>query len=369
MLNFYLYLFVSLGWAAVVVARVRRIQRLRMSWMYPALLLGVFVALKYGVYRQFTSLSLSYVCSTLLLAALVVGNPPRILGAVWFWRMYFVGLAGLMGTYIYLALGSQLERKQILYDANTEMLSLLVLSFPLMMARSKKRFRIPLYLLPLLGLFVWLTLSRTGFAVLIFLLLSTLPPIAWLFRSRVIAGTVAVAAVALSFLLPLYNSSGERQDVSKRLVSVADGSFEERQLLVIEGLNLWTQDSTTLLIGVPVSHLMDLGTANAMHNGYLELLVSTGLIGFAAFGGFLVLFAQKYLTRSTTPLFLGFLLATGFSVLLLNSMIFFLFVSFFVGRPNFGRLRILPRISKNRPARPAPFPGLAVSARGSRAPR
>jgi len=366
MLNFYLYLFVSLSYAIVVVARVRRIQRSRMSWVYPALLLGLFLAVKYGVCLQFTSLSLSYVCSTLLLAALVVGNPLRILSSVWFWRLYFVGFAGLVGVYTYIALGSELERKQIFYDPNTEMLSMLVLSFPLMMAHSKKRFRIPLYLLPLLGLLVWLTLSRTGFALIIFLLLSTLPSFAWLLRSRVMVGTVAVAVVALSFLLPLYNSSVEQQDVSERLVSVADGSFQERQLLVLEGLNLWTQDGTSLLIGVPVSRLMDLGTTNSMHNSYLELLVSTGLIGFAAFGGFLVLFARKYLTRITTPLFLAFLLAAGFSVLLLNSMIFLLFVSFFVARPDFGQSHILSRIPKHRPA---PSPGLAVGAGGNGDPK
>lgn len=366
MLNFYLYLFVSLSYAIVVVARVRRIQRSRMSWVYPALLLGLFLAFKYGVCLQFTSLSLSYVCSMLLLAALVVGNPLRILSSVWFWRLYFVGFAGLVGAYTYIALGSELERKQIFYDPNTEMLSMLVLSFPLMMAHSKKRFRIPLYLLPLLGLLAWLTLSRTGFALIIFLLLSTLPSFAWLLRSRVMVGTVAVAVVALSFLLPLYNSSVEQQDVSERLVSVADGSFQERQLLVLEGLNLWTKDGTSLLIGVPVSRLMDLGTINSMHNSYLELLVSTGLIGFAAFGGFLVLFARKYLTHITTPLFLAFLLAAGFSVLLLNSIIFLLFVSFFVARPDFGQLHILSRIPKHRPA---PSPKLAVGAGGNGDPK
>jgi len=90
------------------------------------------------------------------------------------------------------------------------------------------------------------------------------------------------------------------------------------------------------------------------------------LIGSAAFGGFSVLFARKYLTRITTPLFLGFLLATGFSVLLLNSMIFLLFVSFLVGRPDFGQLRILPHIPKQRPA---PSPGLAVGAVGNGDPK
>lgn len=334
--------------------------------MSPALLLGLFVILKYGVFWQFTSLSVSYICSMLLLAALVVGNPLRILSTVWFWRLYFVGFVGLVGAYTYIALGSELERKQIFYDPNTEMLSMLVLSFPLMMAHSKKRFRIPLCLLPLLGLLAWLTLSRTGFALIIFLLLSTLPSSAWLLRSRAMVGTVAVAVVALSFLLPLYNSSVELQDVSERLVSVADGSFQERQLLVLEGLHLWTQDGTSLLIGVPVSHLMDLGTTNAMHNSYLELLVSTGLIGFAAFGGFLVLFARKYLTRITTPLFLAFLLAAGFSVLLLNSMIFLLFVSIFVARPDFGQLHILPRIPKKRTT---PSLGLEISTSGNGSPR
>ena len=151
---------------------------------------------------------------------------------------------------------------QIFYDANTEMLFLLLLSFPLIIAYSKERFRIPLY------------------------------------------------------LLPLYDLVGEQVDVSKRLTSVADGSFAERQSLIIEGQKLLTKDSSSLLIGGPVLHRMDLGTTNSMHNGFLELLVSTGLIGSFAFSGFLALFAQKYLTRRTTPLFIGFLLATGSSVLL-----------------------------------------------------
>jgi len=90
------------------------------------------------------------------------------------------------------------------------------------------------------------------------------------------------------------------------------------------------------------------------------------LIGSAAFGGFSVLFARKYLTLITTPLFLGFLLATGFSVLLLNSMIFLLFVSFLVGRPDFGQLRILPHIPKKRTA---PFLGLEISTSGNGSPR
>lgn len=76
---------------------------------------------------------------------------------------------------------------------------------------------------------------------------------------------MAVAAVALSFLLPFYNLSCKEVDISNRLVSVADGSFAERQSLIIEGLNLWTQDSNSLLIGVPVFHLMNLGTTNSMH--------------------------------------------------------------------------------------------------------
>lgn len=362
MLNFYLYLIVAVSAALVTIARVKRMPIAKMQWLYPALLAGVFVVVKYCAYRQFTSLSASYVCSMLLFGAFLVGRPPRLLGSAWFWRVYFASFVALIVAYLFFAAGSDFDRKRVLYDPNTEMMGLMVLSFPLIIARSRKRLRIPIYLLGLLGLLAWLTLSRTGFAVTIFLFGCTLRPVGWLLRSRVVVVLMAIAFVALSFLLPLYKSSGERADVSQRLVSVADGSFEERQLLVLEGLSLWTQDTATLLFGVPTSHLMKLGATNSMHNGYLELLVSTGLVGFTAFGAFLFLFARKYLTPGTTPIFLAYLLAAGVSVLLLNSMIFFFFVSALIGQPYAGRLHVFPRALKNR--RPYHAPSSASPAKG-----
>ena len=200
---------------------------------------------------------------------------------------------------------------QIFYDANTEMLFLLLLSFPLIMAYSKERFRIPLY------------------------------------------------------LLPLYDSVGEQVDVSKRLTSVADGSFAERQSLIIEGQKLLTKDSSSLLIGVPVLHLMDLGTTNSMHNGFLELLVSTGLIGSFAFSGFLA-FRPEVFYAENHAAFHRLSIGNGVFRTAVNSMIFLLFVSFLVCRPDFGQWHILPSIPKKRTA---PFLGLEISTIGNGSPR
>jgi hypothetical protein len=147
-----------------------------------------------------------------------------------------------------------------------------------------------------------------------------------LLRVRLLVMFLALSMVGLSMLLPFYRGAEREPEGVKRVISLSDGSFAERQLLVKQGLQLWWGDPVNRLIGVPTSHLDALGATNVMHNGFLELLVATGIMGLVAFTGLFTLFAWRYLDPVTTPLFLAYVLASGFSVLLLNSLLFIIFV-------------------------------------------